>query len=206
MHTTDVVLAAVGLVVGYLVGGIPFGVLVSRIVGGPDPRTLGSGRTGGANVARSLGPRWALVSGLLDVAKASVAVLIVRFLGAGDAIQILTALAAIVGHSRSPYIGLKGGRGVSPGIGGVLVIQPLVAAAIVPIFLIILFVGRYSSLASLSASAFGGLVMLVLVAVEPLPIVFVAYAIAAPALIWYFHRDNIQRLMAGQERRFGNRA
>ncbi|HEU6440286.1 MAG TPA: glycerol-3-phosphate acyltransferase, partial [Terriglobales bacterium] len=118
MQTLDLVRVAFALVAGYFIGGIPFGILVTRLIGGTDPRTIGSGRTGGANVSRAVGFRWAAVSGLLDVVKASVAVLLVVAIG-GDAVpQVLAALAAIVGHSLSPFIGLHGGRGVAPATGG----------------------------------------------------------------------------------------
>src|ERR1035437_10899062 len=99
----------------YFIGGIPFGIVVARRVGGQDPRSIGSGRTGGANTLRAIGPRWALLAGLLDAGKGSVAVLIPRLLGFGPALEGLGALVAIVGHSRSPYLGFGGGRGGSVG-------------------------------------------------------------------------------------------
>jgi len=111
------------VVAAFLIGGIPWGVIVARAAGGPDPRSIGSGRTGGANVARALGLRLAVLTGFLDVCKGIVAVLIARAVGAGAAVEIVAALAAIVGHSRSPFLGMQGGRGVSAGFGGLLVIS-----------------------------------------------------------------------------------
>jgi glycerol-3-phosphate acyltransferase PlsY len=201
MESGGVLVALVSIVAAYFIGGIPFGLVVARLVGGPDPRTVGSGRTGGANVLRALGPGPALVAGLLDVAKASVAVAIPVVLGGGIVVQAAAALAAIVGHSRSPYIGFAGGRGVAPGFGGLLVIQPWVAALIVPVFFTVLAASRYSSLASLIASAAGGVALAGLAVVAQLPPGYVGYAVAAPALIWLFHLDNIQRLLAGSERK-----
>lgn len=195
--------AAAIIAAGYLIGGIPWGVIIARVTGGPDPRTLGSGRTGGANVARALGPRLALVSGLLDLAKGVLAVLIARVLGAGLEVEILAAVAAIVGHSRSLFLGFGGGRGVAPGYGGLLALQPLVALATLPVFLLVLLVTRYSSLASLTASAASGLVLAAMTALAQLPPVFYVYAIVGPLLIWLFHLDNIQRLLAGTERKVG---
>lgn len=205
MQIDELARAVAAVVAGYLVGGIPWGVIIARLVGGPDPRTLGSGRTGGANVLRALGPRAAIASGLLDVAKGVIAVLFARLLGTGLAIEILAALAAILGHSRSPFLGLQGGRGVSAGIGGLLVLQPLVAAIIVPVFALVLLVSRYSSLASLTASTVGGLVVIAMTVALSLPPVYLAYGIVAPLMIWIFHADNVVRLLRGQERRFGQR-
>jgi glycerol-3-phosphate acyltransferase PlsY len=203
MQIIDLIRVAVAIAVGYLLGGIPFGILVPRLIGGPDPRTLGSGRTGGANVSRAVGYRWAAVSGLLDVAKASVAVLLVVAIGGGVVPQVAAALAAIVGHSRSPYIGLHGGRGVAPATGGALIIQPLILAVIFPIFIIVILVTRISSLGSLGASLAGGVIMIVATAVIPLAPIYYLYGVGVPGLIWLFHSDNIQRLLAGKERRIG---
>jgi glycerol-3-phosphate acyltransferase PlsY len=195
-------IAAVGsIVAGYLIGGIPFGIVIARLVGGPDPRTLGSGRTGGANVMRALGARAALVAGLLDAAKGSVSVLIAMAIGTDPIVQVLAALASIVGHSRSPYIGLRGGRGVAPAWGALLVIQPVVALLIIPVFIGTLLVTRISSVASLATSVVGAAGLVAAVVIAGMHGAFLAYAVGAAAVIWLFHADNIQRLLAGQERR-----
>jgi glycerol-3-phosphate acyltransferase PlsY len=203
MQTIDLVRVAVALVAGFLLGGIPFGIIVPRLIGGPDPRTVGSGRTGGANVSRAVGFRWAAVSGLLDVAKAAVAVLLVVAIGGDQAAQVVAALAAIVGHSRSPFIGFHGGRGVAPATGGALIIAPLILAVIFPVFVLVIAVTRISSLGSLGASLMGGIAMVVVTAVAPLPPIYYVYGIGVPGLIWLFHADNIVRLLSGKERRVG---
>ncbi len=87
MDTQTVIVAVVSIVAAYFIGGIPFGVVMARVVGGQDPRTVGSGRTGGANTMRAIGPRAALVAGLLDAAKGSVAVAIPILLGAGFVVR-----------------------------------------------------------------------------------------------------------------------
>ena len=193
--------AVVTAAAAYFIGGIPFGIVFARLVGGRDPRSIGSGRTGGANTLRAIGPRWALAAGLLDAGKGSVAVLIPRLLGFGPALEVLGALVAIVGHSRSPYIGFGGGRGVSVAWGTLVVIQPLVAAVIIPVFAGVILATRISSLGSLVGSLVGGLVMVVLVSVQGLPPVYDLYAVGSVALIWLFHHDNIARLLNGTERR-----
>ena len=180
-------------------------MVLARVVGGPDPRTLGSGRTGGANVLRALGPRVAAVAAVLDLLKGCFAVGIPILLNAGVTVEGLAALAAIVGHSRSVYIGFQGGRGVSPAFGSLLVLWPLVALLTVPVFGAILRLTRYSSLASLAASALAGLTLVAIIVVQGLPPTHLIYAIGGPVLIWLFHVDNIERLVAGRERTIDQR-
>lgn len=203
MEPLDLVRAGALVVAGYLIGGIPWGVIVARLAGGPDPRTIGSGRTGGANVARALGPRLALVSGILDMLKGTAAVLLVRLLGAGVEVEVLAGLAAIIGHSRSPFLGLSGGRGVAPGFGAGLAFSPLAAAVTLAVFVGVLAIWRYSSLASLVGSAAGGLAFAIQIVATGMPPALLGFAIGAPVLIWLFHLDNIGRLLRGEERKFG---
>ena len=189
------------VVVAYLVGGIPWGIIVTRLARKPDPRTVGSGRTGGANVLRTAGPGWAVLSGILDVCKGVVVVVLARLAGAGTAPAVLAALAAILGHSRSPFIGLKGGRGVSVALGSLLVIEPVIALLAIPVYALVLWVSHYSSLASLTASTLAGAVLIVLTVIGHLSPPYIVFGLAGPALIWLFHADNVQRLLAGQERK-----
>jgi acyl phosphate:glycerol-3-phosphate acyltransferase len=195
--------AVLVVVAAYVIGGIPWGVIVAKVSGGPDPRTIGSGRTGGANTMRALGPRLALVAGLLDMLKGTAAVLLARALGAGVEVEVLAGLAAIVGHSRSPFLGFGGGRGVAPAFGGVLAFQPLIALAILPVFLGVIAVTRYSSLGSLAGSAFGAILMIAATYTIPLDPFMYVYAVGGTALVWIFHWDNIGRLLRGQERKLG---
>jgi acyl phosphate:glycerol-3-phosphate acyltransferase len=201
MDAGQIAIAAVVVVIAYLIGGIPWGVVIARATGGPDPRTIGSGRTGGANVLRALGPRAAAASGLLDVLKGIVAVLVAIVAGGGLPLEIVAAVAAIVGHSRSPFIGFKGGRGIAPGFGSLIVIHPVAALVTIPVFAIVLLVTRYSSLASLSATALAAAAIVVMVIAFDQSPLYVVYALATGGIIWLFHIDNIQRLLAGSERR-----
>lgn len=205
MDGPTLVVAVVSIAAGYLIGAIPWGVVIARVVGGPDPRTLGSGRTGGANVLRALGPRIALLAGLLDMLKGCLAVLIPQLLGADILVVGVAVLAAIIGHSRSVYIGFRGGRGVSPSFGALLVLWPLVALVAIPVFALVTQLTRYSSLGSLTASALAGDVLVAIIIVQGLPASHLVYAIGGPALIWLFHLDNIQRLLAGTERTIDQR-
>jgi glycerol-3-phosphate acyltransferase PlsY len=199
-----VVLQAVALTVAaFFIGGIPWGVIVARLSGGPDPRTIGSGRTGGANVMRALGPRLALLSGLLDMLKGTAAVLLVRLVGAGVEVEVLAGLAAIIGHSRSPFLGFSGGRGVSAAFGAALVLAPPAAAVTLAVFLAVLAVTRYTSVASLVSAAAGGVALAVQVIATGQPPALLVFAVVGPLLIWLFHLDNIGRLLRGEERKFG---
>ena len=201
MDVGRIVLAAVVVAGAYLIGGIPWGVVIARLTGGPDPRTIGSGRTGGANVMRALGPRAAALSGLLDMLKGVVAVLLAIAAGGGLPLEILAAIAAIVGHSRSPFIGFSGGRGIAPGFGGLIVISPLAALVTLPVFAIVLLVSGYSSLASLTATVVAGLAIIAFSIASEQALLYVVYALASGGLIWLFHLDNIRRLLSGSERR-----
>lgn len=203
MEPFDLVRALLIIAASYLIGGIPWGVIVARLSGGPDPRTIGSGRTGGSNMMRALGPRLALLSGILDLLKGSAAVLLARVLGAGPEVEVFAAFAAIIGHSRSPFLGFHGGRGVATGFGALLVFAPLAALAVIPVFAITILVTRYSSLGSLVGSAFGGVLLAVATYVVPYSPWYYLYAVGGAALIWLFHADNIQRLLAGTERKIG---
>jgi len=203
MDPADVLQAAVLTLAAFVIGGIPWGVIVARLSGGPDPRTIGSGRTGGANVMRALGPRLALLSGLLDMLKGTVAVLLARFVGAGIEVEVLAGLAAIVGHSRSPFLGFSGGRGVSAAFGAALVLAPFAAAILLAVFLAVLAVTRYTSLASLVAAVVGGVVLAIQVIVTGQAPALLVFAAVGPRLTWLFHLDNIARLLRGEERKFG---
>jgi glycerol-3-phosphate acyltransferase PlsY len=203
MDAVTILQAAVLTVAAFFIGGIPWGVIVARISGGPDPRTIGSGRTGGANVMRAVGPRLALLSGLLDKLKGTAAVLLARWVGAGIEVEVLCGIAAIIGHSRSPFLGFSGGRGVSAAFGAALVLAPFAAAILLVVFLVVLAITRYTSLASLVSAVVGGVVLAIQVIVTGQPPALLVFAIVGPALIWLFHLDNIGRLLRGEERKFG---
>ncbi|HEY4751815.1 MAG TPA: glycerol-3-phosphate acyltransferase, partial [Candidatus Limnocylindrales bacterium] len=157
----------------------------------------------GSNVMRALGPRLALLSGLLDAAKGAVAVLLAWWAGGGTALAVLAALAAIIGHSRSIFMGFHGGRGVAPSWGALLVLQPWIAVVIVPLFAIVILVTRYSSLGSLVGTATAGILLAVTTYVVPLDPWLYVYAVGGVALVFAFHADNIRRLLAGTERKIG---
>ena len=192
------------VIVAYLAGSIPFGVIVARLSGGPDPRTIGSGRTGGTNALRALGRKWATVVVLGDLAKGVGPVVLARLITGLPAVEVACGFAAVVGASRSIFLGFGGGRGVGTGVGTMLVIQPLAIALATPVFVVVILVTRYVSLGSLlgSAAMFPAMGLLWLVASGSVPPAYLVYAVAGPALIWLAHADNIDRLIHGKERKF----
>lgn len=200
----DASLLLVATVGAYLSGSIPFGLLVARLTGGPDPRSVGSGRTGGTNALRALGRRRAAVVSAGDILKGALPVLAVRALGGGDGSEVAAALFAVVGATRSIWVGFKGGRGIATGFGTALAIAPIALAAAAPIFIVVIWRTRIVSLGSLAAvAAFAPIEIFVRMQTpDGLSIWALAYSIVGPALVWLAHADNIARLRAGTERTF----
>jgi glycerol-3-phosphate acyltransferase PlsY len=191
------------LIVGaYLIGSMPSGVLVARLTGGRDPRTVGSGRTGGTNAIRAMGRSRGLSVGFLDVGKGALPVLVARFVGADEFVQALVGVAAVIGSWRSVFLGFHGGRGVATGIGAMLVIQPLVAVITAPVALGVIALSRYVSLGSLLGSATAVAIMLALVLAGAIAPASLVYGISAAVIVWLAHADNIDRLLHGRERKF----
>lgn len=203
--------AAALALVGYLIGAIPVGVIVGRLVADVDIRRHGSGRTGATNALRTLGARWAAVVFAMDVAKGLGAVLIARALydagppGSTEWVATAAGIAAVAGHNWSVFIGFSGGRGVATAAGGLLAVAPLALAIVVPVVAVVVWRTRYVSLGSLIAVALAIGLTTGFAAAGIGSIAAVAYALAAGVLVWAAHRDNIDRLRAGTERRIGER-
>lgn len=205
-------LGAAGVVLlGYLLGAVPFGLIAGRLAGGLDLRQLGSQRTGATNALRALGARWAAAVLLLDIGKGAAAVLGAGLLYRSDgfvAVEWVAAtagLAAVIGHTWSFFIGLRGGRGVATTAGGLLASAPLSVAVLLPVVLAVIWRTRYVSAGSL-AGALGAPVITALLGWLGLNgWAAVGYALAAGLLVTWSHRDNIARLRAGTERRIGER-
>ena len=177
------------------------GVIVARLTGARDPRTVGSGRTGGTNAWRAMGLWRGILVGLLDIAKGALPVLIATELGGSPTVRALAGVAAILGAWKSVFLGFHGGRGVATGIGAMAIIQPLVILLGAPVFFGVIALTRYVSLGSLVGSAFGGALMIPFVALGFNPPADLIFAAGGVAIVWYAHRDNIGRLMRGEERK-----
>lgn len=204
MDPAIVLRTAALMLVAYLAGSIPVGVLVARAAGGTDPRTVGSGRTGGTNALRALGRKWAAVVVIGDLAKGALPVLLARVVGGNDPlVEALCAGSAVAGAIWSVFAGFRSGRGVGTGVGTMLVIQPLAVVLAAPVFIGAILLTRYVSLGSLLGSAAMLPVMLLFVLVAPgTPLSYVLYAAVGAGFIWLAHSDNIDRLLHGTERKF----
>ncbi len=190
------------IVMGYLIGSLPMGVIVARLTGGTDPRTVGSGRTGGTNMLRAGGWGRAIAVAVLDLSKGAVPILIAVAVGAPVEIAALTGLAAVVGSWKSVFLGFHGGRGVATGVGGMIAIAPWIIPIALPAFLIIIGVTRYVSLGSILGTLFGALVVIGFMIAGWIDPGWLLYVIPGEIVVWVAHRDNIVRLLNGTERKF----
>ncbi len=198
----DLPLTLLLLAMGYLMGSLPMGVIVARLTGGTDPRTVGSGRTGGTNTLRAGGWGRAIAVATLDLSKGAVPILIARAAGAPVEVQALTGLAAVLGSWKSVFLHFHGGRGVATGVGGMIAVAPWIVLLALPVFVIVIWTTRYVSLGSILGTAFGAGVVVVAVITGWLDPGWLLYAIPGVAIVWLAHRDNIARLLAGTERKF----
>ena len=200
-----IVLRTVVLVlVAYLAGSIPMGVVVARVSGGTDPRTVGSGRTGGTNALRALGRKRAVVVVAGDLLKGVLPVLLARSITGDDPLtEVLCGAGAVAGAIWSVFAGFRSGRGVGTGVGTMLIIQPIAVVLAASVFFGVIVLTRYVSLGSLlgSAAMFPAM-LLVLLVVPDTPLPYVIYSAVGAAFIWLAHADNIDRLLHGTERKF----
>lgn len=188
---------------GYLIGAIPFGLVVGKLTRGVDVREYGSGKMGATNVLRTLGARVGVLVFAADLAKGAAAVLLSRAILDTHAAAVAAAITAIVGHNWPVYVRFWGGRGVTTALGGLSALAPLVAAGCLGIGVVIIAWSRYVSLGSMAGALSGGIIMASLVALDRQPVEFLIYALIASCLIIFQHRDNIARLRSGTERRLG---
>lgn len=187
------------IVVGaYVLGSIPFGYVLPRLLRGEDVREQGSGNVGASNVWRVYGRSLGIPVALLDVAKGFVPALVGLEVG-GDWVGVLAGTAAMIGHARPVFLAFgKGGKMVATAGGVALALAPLAAAACLAVWLVVFAVSRYASLASILTAA--ALPILALAFGSSWPIVGFS-ALAAVGVI-LLHRHNVRRLLAGTEPRF----
>lgn len=191
-------LTAVLIVLAYLCGSIPTGVLLSRRRG-VDPRDIGSGSIGATNVARAAGPAAGVLTLVGDVLKGLLPVLAAKALGASATASALIGLAALLGHVYSCFLGFDGGKGVATALGVLFGLAPECAAILVVVFALAIAFGRYVSLASLVGAALTAPMLLAL----GYPAVTVSVGLVMSAVVAFRHRDNIRRLRFGTEPRVG---
>lgn len=191
-------------IVAYLLGSIPFGYLLIKSAQGKDIRSFGSGNIGATNVFRK--SRFAgLLTLLLDGGKGYLAVLIAAWMGGGPEWQAAAAVAAIIGHVFTVWLGFKGGKGVATGCGAYLAIYPLAVSTTLGVFLLVLILTRYISAASIAATA---LFPLWAYLIYGTPGTVTLWAVIGAVLIILKHHENIRRLISGTENKlvFGTRS
>ena len=192
----------VAIAAAYLIGGIPFGLILARVVKGVDIRTIGSGNIGATNAIRAMGRKWGYSVFALDFLKGFLPALAVdQFFGSTredrELLQILVGAAATLGHCYSPYLGFTGGKGVATGCGGILALswQTFLAGGIV--WIVTRLATGYAGLASILMGLAFPIAVAVLHGTERRAMLVGATALAA--LIAWRHRGNVQRMLAGTE-------
>ena len=188
----------------YILGSIPFGLILAKLFGRTDVRKGGSGNIGATNVARVVGPLAGILTLILDVAKGSVVVLLAARLSQDSATwMMIAALAALAGHCFPIWLKFKGGKGVATAAGMFLVLCPLAFLGSVILFVLVVTFWRYVSLASISAAAAMPLLMYFLWAPRHAPPLVITFgSLAAAVLIVCKHAGNIRRLVQGVEPKF----
>ena len=203
---------------GYILGSIPFGVIISRWSARVDVRDFGSGKTGATNVLRVAGKKAALTAVLLDFFKGTLAVFLAGLLFRGDSLsvasgywglasgaQVLAGMAAVGGHKWPVFLGFRGGRGVATYFGGLLALYP--PAAVVGGGILFLSVGltRYVSLGSIFGAVSALVLLLPLTLFFEVSLAYLVFTLFGAVFIIVVHRDNIARLRAGKERKIGEK-
>lgn len=190
---------AATLIFAYIIGSIPTGYLIVKAKTGQDIRTIGSGSTGATNVKRVLGKKWFFTVMLLDAFKGALPVILAKlFVSTGAYIglaPVIAAVAVIIGHSKSVFLGFKGGKSVASGVGTILALNIIAGLVIAVVWGIITYVTRYVSVGSIIALLLSPFIMFFLGA----PLGYVLYCAVGAIYIVYLHRENIKRLIDGNE-------
>ena len=206
------------VIIGYLLGSIPFGVLISRHRAKVDVRQYGSGKTGTTNVLRTVGGKAAAAVFALDLSKGVLAVvfaglivdksyLVVGNFGLGVLVaQVLAALAAVAGHIWPVFLKFKGGRGVATFFGGLIAMCPVAALFGGEVFVIGAGLTRYVSLGSIAGAVGTYAVLAPLTIMHGFPIEYLVYTLIGVIVVFVMHRDNIARLISGKERKLGEKS
>ena len=201
------ILIIVGLVVlgAYLIGSIPTGYLIVKAKTGQDIRTIGSGSTGATNVKRVLGKKWFFITLLLDAFKGALPVILANTYAGGceniGLFPVLAAVAVIIGHSKPIFLQFKGGKSVASGVGTILALNWQVGLLIALVWAIITYVSKYVSLGSIIALAISPFLMHY---IGHAPIGYTLYCGLGALYIIYLHRQNIVRLIKGEENKVRN--
>lgn len=187
------------LVIAYLIGSIPTGYLIVKAKTGEDIRKIGSGSTGATNVKRVLGKKWFFIVMILDALKGALPVILAKlFITAGASYglaPVIAAVAVIIGHSKSCFLGFKGGKSVASGVGTIIALNWITGIIIAVVWGIITYSTKYVSVGSICALLISPFLMYFLGA----PIAYIVYCALGAIYIVYLHRENIKRLIQGNE-------
>lgn len=187
------------LVIAYIIGSIPTGYLIVKTKTGDDIRTIGSGSTGATNVKRVLGKKWFFITLLLDAFKGALPVILatmfVKTYSSLGIAPVLASIAVIIGHSKSCFLNFNGGKSVASGVGTILALNWMVGAIIAIIWGTITYTTKYVSVGSIIALLISPFLMYLFKA----PIAYIIYCALGALYIVYLHRENIKRLIAGNE-------
>ena len=206
------------IIMGYLLGSIPFGLLIGRRSAKVDVRQYGSGKTGATNVLRAAGKKAAALVVILDVSKGVLAVIFAGLIIRGDYLvvgefglgmlvaQVLAASAAIIGHIFPVFLKFKGGRGVAPFFGGLIALCPAAAVFGGEVLIIGAGLTKFASLGSIAGVIGTYAVLVPLTIMSGFPIEYLVYALIGTIIVIVMHRDNIVRLVKGKERKLGQKA
>ena len=187
------------ILAAYLIGSIPTGYIIVKMFTGQDIRTIGSGSTGATNVKRVMGKKWFFIVMILDAIKGALPVILAKifttaFAGIG-LLPVLAAVAVIVGHSKSIFLRFTGGKSVASGVGTILALNWQVGLIIAVIWAVITYVSKYVSLGSIIALFISPFLMWFFDA----PAAYIVYCALGAVYIIYLHRENIKRLIRGEE-------
>ena len=206
------------IIVGYLLGSIPFGLLIAKQTANVDVRKFGSGKTGATNVMRTAGRKAAAMAAILDLSKGALAVLfaglivgksylVVGDFGLGSILaQVLAAAAAVAGHNWSVFLKFRGGSGVATFFGGLIALCPVVALFGGEIIIIGASLTRFASIGSIAGVVGTYAILVPLTVLNGFPVEYLVYALLGTFMIIVMHRGNIARLITGKERKLGEKA
>ena len=191
----------VALIVGYLFGSIPFGIILTKLAGGPDLRSIGSGNIGATNVLRTGNKKLAAATLVGDMLKGTAAVLVGSYFIGGPQAALAAGVGDFLGHLFPVWLRFKGGKGVATYIGVLLGLKAVVALAFCAIWLGLAWLFRYSSLSALIASVLTPLLLWFWAGMPQAALVMAVLSV----LLWIMHRENIARLLAGTEGKIGQK-
>ena len=191
------------IVAAYLLGALPTGLIVSRVLGKGDLRQLGSGKTGATNVLRTVGRGAAIVVVIFDFGKGAIPVIIALYFMNDDMLGLAGAAAATLGHVLPIFSDFRGGRGVSTVMGGLLVLLPWLGVLILAIGVLLLVIFKIASVMSLGAGFFGTVISIIFFISGHIEVSITVYVILGTMFIFVTHIANLKRLYKGEEPRIG---